>query len=261
LQNHLRDYRKAQNYKKNHCKYPSIDFYKTSKYNNNNFTSIFNYYNFDIYKTLNESLFNDNSKKKIKNNHIMNKTTSTPNLFNNKKIRKRVFDFKRDKEKEPKKFDNVIKKNFFKDFYVKQNINEEDKKENKSGSFTSDKNKSDIKNNYNYSTDGLNKKENISKIDNNVDKYFKENILINEENSYNQSNEYNNNEEKIENLNNNNIKDSKEGNKNINKDNNINIKNNNKEDNMKENKKGELIQSVIKELNEDIDEYNEDEKI
>ena len=47
LNSHLKDYKKAQYYKKNHCRYPSIDFYRTNKISKScvyifNFSSISN---------------------------------------------------------------------------------------------------------------------------------------------------------------------------------------------------------------------------
>lgn len=80
LKKHLKDYEKAQYYKKNYCKYPSIDFYRTSKTNNDSRCSIFNYCTFYNYKTINEKISNEYLKRT--NSQIMHKTKSVSELFN-----------------------------------------------------------------------------------------------------------------------------------------------------------------------------------
>ena len=89
LKNHLRDYERAQYYKKNYCKFPSIDFYRTRKTNNESLCSIFNYCTFYNYKTINEKLTNECLKRT--NSQIMHKTRSVSDLFNIEKNRKKIF--------------------------------------------------------------------------------------------------------------------------------------------------------------------------
>ena len=86
LKNHLKDYERAQYYKKNHCKFPSIDFYRTSKTNKENLCSIFNYCTFYNYKTINDKFVNEYLKKT--NSQIMHKTKSAYELFNIDKFKK-----------------------------------------------------------------------------------------------------------------------------------------------------------------------------
>ena len=84
LKSHLKDYDKAQYYKKNHCKFPSIDFYRTSKVNDKNLCSIFNYCTFYNYKAINDKFENEYFKKT--NNHIIK---SAVQFFNFNKIKKK----------------------------------------------------------------------------------------------------------------------------------------------------------------------------
>ena len=79
FKNQLKDYEKAQYYKKNYCKFPSIDFYRTSKSKNGNLCPIFNYCTFNNYKAINEKFLNKYAKKT--KNHIMHKTKSAEELF------------------------------------------------------------------------------------------------------------------------------------------------------------------------------------
>ena len=88
LKNQLKDYEKAQYYKKNYCKFPSIDFYRTSKSKNGNLCSIFNYCTFNNYKAINEKFLNQYAKKT--KNHIMHKTKSAEELFNMDKINRKI---------------------------------------------------------------------------------------------------------------------------------------------------------------------------
>ena len=87
FKNQLRDYEKAQYYKKNHCKFPSIDFYRTSKSNNKNLCPIFNYCTFNNYKKINNKFFEEVSKK---TNNQLHKTRSTREIFNDKNNRKKL---------------------------------------------------------------------------------------------------------------------------------------------------------------------------
>ena len=89
LKNQLKDYEKAQYYKKNYCKFPSIDFYRTSKSKNGNLCPIFNYCTFNNYKAINEKFLNKYAKKT--KNHIMHKTKSAEELFNMDKINRKIF--------------------------------------------------------------------------------------------------------------------------------------------------------------------------
>ena len=88
LKNQLKDYEKAQYYKKNYCKFPSIDFYRTSKSKNGNLCPIFNYCTFNNYKAINEKFLNKYAKKT--KNHIMHKTKSDEELFNMDKINRKI---------------------------------------------------------------------------------------------------------------------------------------------------------------------------
>ena len=88
LKNQLKDYEKAQYYKKNYCKFPSIDFYRTSKSKNGNLCPIFNYCTFNNYKAINEKFLNKYAKKT--KNHIMHKTKSADELFNMDKINRKI---------------------------------------------------------------------------------------------------------------------------------------------------------------------------
>ena len=87
LKNHLKDYERAQYYKKNYCKFPSIDFYRTSKASDSNLCPIFNYCTFYNYKTINDKFTNECLKRT--NSQIMFKTKSVSELFNIEKNRKK----------------------------------------------------------------------------------------------------------------------------------------------------------------------------
>jgi hypothetical protein len=78
LNSHLRDYERAQYYKKNYCKYPSIDFYRTSK--SNSFCSIFNYCTFNNYHNINNEFNNEYNRKR--SNRTLHKTKSISQMFN-----------------------------------------------------------------------------------------------------------------------------------------------------------------------------------
>ena len=86
LKTQLRDYERAQYYKKNHCKFPSIDFYRTSKSINGNLCPISNYCTFNNYKTINEKFMNEYLKKT--NNQILHKSKSAREIVNSDKNKK-----------------------------------------------------------------------------------------------------------------------------------------------------------------------------
>ena len=116
LYNHLRDYEKAQYYKKNYCKYPSIDFYRTSKSSSS--CSIFNYCTFNNYNKYN----NEYNKKII----YKNKSASSIYNTNNERQKKsnnninQNYEYYNQKDKSINKFENnnnnKIKKNLDNDF-------------------------------------------------------------------------------------------------------------------------------------------------
>ena len=85
--NQLRDYEKAQYYKKNYCKFPSIDFYRTRKSNTGNLCPIFNYCTFNNYKKINNKFINEVSKK---TNNQLHKAKSSREIFNDKSNRKKL---------------------------------------------------------------------------------------------------------------------------------------------------------------------------
>lgn len=67
---------KRHNIIKNHCKYPSIDFYRTSK-STSSFNSIFNYCTFNNYDNINNEFYNEYNKK------------SSINIYQNKNNKER----------------------------------------------------------------------------------------------------------------------------------------------------------------------------
>lgn len=84
---HLRDYEKAQYYKKNYCKYPSIDFYRTRK-SSSSFCSIFNYCTFNNYNNINNEFSNEFNKKKPNRTMLKNKSYSELNRTNKERQKK-----------------------------------------------------------------------------------------------------------------------------------------------------------------------------
>ena len=80
INSHLRDYEKAQYYKKNYCKYPSIDFYRTSK--SSSFCPIFNYCTFNNYNNINIEFENEYIKKNNFKTFHKNKSFSQINNIN-----------------------------------------------------------------------------------------------------------------------------------------------------------------------------------
>ena len=134
LKNHLRDYDKAQYYKKNHCKFPSIDFYRTSKVGDMNLCSIFNYCTYYNYKSINDKFENELFKKT--NSKIMYKNKSALELLlPNKNKKKKIFKLGINNSKSGSKTnkfqqkveDNNINKKGNKIFF--KSVNEKDNKE------------------------------------------------------------------------------------------------------------------------------------
>jgi hypothetical protein len=113
LKYHLKDYEKAQYYKKNHCKYPSIDFYRTSK-SQSLFNSIFNYCTFNNYDNINNEFYNEYNKKKSSINIYQNK--------NNKERQSKINNFVKNHYKLKKYYEDKKKKKENKE----QNIKNED---------------------------------------------------------------------------------------------------------------------------------------
>jgi len=111
LNHHLKDYEKAQYYKKNHCKYPSIDFYRTSK-SSSSFNSIFNYCTFNNYDNINNEFYNEYNKKKgniyIYQNKNNKERQSKINNFvkNHYKLKKYYEDKKKNKESKEQNIKN-----------------------------------------------------------------------------------------------------------------------------------------------------------
>ena len=70
----FRDYEASQYYKRNHCQYPSIDFYKTQRYNSFG------------------NMFQNVSKNSTKKNFFSKTHYSTKTGFYNNKIRKKKFE-------------------------------------------------------------------------------------------------------------------------------------------------------------------------
>ena len=97
LNNHLRDYEKSQYYKKNVCKYNSIDFYRTSKASS--FSSIFNYCTFNNYESIKNELLNESFNK----NNSKNPKRIIPKLY-------KLCNMKKMQQKKTK----LINKNFHK---------------------------------------------------------------------------------------------------------------------------------------------------
>ena len=127
LFSHLRDYEKAQYYKKNHCKYPSIDFYRTSK--SSSFGSIFNYCTFNNYNNINNEFSIEFNKSKNKSKSI-----------SKSKVKKNIFQKMNNKEKH-KRLNNLVK-NFCRTKFCNNNLHE-------SGIFLDNTNTSKSKNEFN----------------------------------------------------------------------------------------------------------------
>ena len=197
LKNQLKDYEKAQYYKKNYCKFPSIDFYRTSKSKNGNLCSIFNYCTFNNYKAINEKFLNQYAKKT--KNHIMHKTKSAEELFNMDKINRKILKLPNYKtannyeklkinEKNRNIYNKItniekLKNNFFKN-YEREN---RAKSEKKFKNISENKKENSIGLIYNYSNNNYDKENYTSK---------KEEENANNEIEKNED-DYNNNNENI----------------------------------------------------------------
>lgn len=197
LKNQLKDYEKAQYYKKNYCKFPSIDFYRTSKSKNGNLCPIFNYCTFNNYKAINEKFLNQYAKKT--KNHIMHKTKSAEELFNMDKINRKILklpNYKTANNKEKLKINeknrniynkitNIekLKNTFFKN-YEREN---RAKSEKKFKNISENKKENSIGLIYNYSNNNYDKENYTSK---------KEEENANNEIEKNED-DYNNNNENI----------------------------------------------------------------
>ena len=197
LKNQLKDYEKAQYYKKNYCKFPSIDFYRTSKSKNGNLCPIFNYCTFNNYKAINEKFLNKYAKKT--KNHIMHKTKSAEELFNMDKINRKILKLPNYKttnnyeklkinEKNRNIYNKItniekLKNNFFKN-YEREN---RAKSEKKFKNISENKKENSICLIYNYSNNNYDKENYTSK---------KEEENANNEIEKNED-DYNNNNENI----------------------------------------------------------------
>ena len=113
LNSHLRDYEKNQYYKKNYCKYPSIDFYRTSKSSNS--CSIFNYCTFNNYNHINNEFAYEQNKKKYRTIH---KNKSVSEIFNN--INKQ----------RQKKINNIVNNHYDLKHYYEDNKKDDEKEKN-----------------------------------------------------------------------------------------------------------------------------------
>ena len=198
LKNQLKDYEKAQYYKKNYCKFPSIDFYRTSKSKNGNLCPIFNYCTFNNYKAINEKFLNKYAKKT--KNHIMHKTKSAEELFNMDKINRKILKLPNYKtannyeklkinEKNRNIYNKItniekLKNNFFKS-YEREN---RAKSEKKFKNISENKKENSIGLIYNYSNNNYDKENYTSK---------KEEENANNEIEKNKD-DYNNNNENID---------------------------------------------------------------
>ena len=199
LKNQLKDYEKAQYYKKNYCKFPSIDFYRTSKSKNGNLCPIFNYCTFNNYKAINEKFLNKYAKKT--KNHIMHKTKSADELFNMDKINRKILKLPNYKtannyeklkinEKNRNIYNKItniekLKNTFFKN-YEREN---RAKSEKKFKNISENKKENSIGLIYNYSNNNYDKENYTSK---------KEEENANNEIEKNEEDDYNNNNENID---------------------------------------------------------------
>lgn len=203
LNSHLRDYEKAQYYKKNYCKYPSIDFYRTSK--SSSFCSIFNYCTFNNYNNINNAFLNDyNNRIKFRNNK---KNKSCENFT-------KMYTFNKERQK---KVDDIVNNHYtLKYYYEEQKKDDEIEQKDKNEEDYQENQKENQKNNFNkeinnnisakISDDNINDKRNIDK--NNSKK-----INIVENNNNNNQNSMDNNisrSEHKDNDNNQNKKNEKE---------------------------------------------------
>ena len=220
LKNHLKDYERAQYYKKNYCKFPSIDFYRTSKASDSNLCPIFNYCTFYNYKTINDKFTNECLKRT--NSQIMFKTKSVSELFNIEKNRKKKtfhlspFKNKYNKNEEVKSEKNNVKhifNNVRNDIYKnsgksKDIKKEEDKKEeipeNNENNNVVNKEEDNFNQNNNINDDIIDeniKKDNENNDSNNSLKNHEDEIIntndINDNNDKNDNNDINDNKEMV----------------------------------------------------------------
>ena len=190
LKNHLKDYEKAQYYKKNYCKFPSIDFYRTSKAADSNLCSIFNYCTFYNYKKINERLTNEYMKKS--DSQIMHKAKSSFELINsNKKKKKKLFilsPFEKRVSDEEKKCYNNIRNDIYKKSGKFKIVEKKEEKVN-----IDNENENVIKNKDENVKD-YNEKNDKSINDKNVNKNNENNISNENVNVKNNENEFNSND-------------------------------------------------------------------
>ena len=187
LKNHLKDYERAQYYKKNYCKFPSIDFYRTSKAADSNLCSIFNYCTFYNYKKINERLTNEYMKKS--DSQIMHKAKSSFELINsNKKKKKKLFilsPFEKRVSDEEKKCYNNIRNDIYKKsgkFKIVEKKEEKVNIDNENENVI--KNKDENVKDYNEKNDKSIKDKNVNK--NNENNISNENVNVkNNENEFN----------------------------------------------------------------------------
>ena len=184
LKSHLRDYDKAQYYKKNYCKFPSIDFYRTSRAGDSNLCPIFNYCTFYNYKKINEKLSSEYMKKS--NSHIMHKAKSAYELFNvNKKKKKKIFLFPHEKriEDEEQKCYNNIRNDIYKNSGKFQTDKKKEEKDiNENENIDNYNNKEENVDENNYKSNKSNNDENINK---NIENNLSNKSLKNNENEIN----------------------------------------------------------------------------
>ena len=190
LKNHLKDYERAQYYKKNYCKFPSIDFYRTSKAADSNLCSIFNYCTFYNYKKINERLTNEYMKKS--DSQIMHKAKSSFELINsNKKKKKKLFilsPFEKRVSDEEKKCYNNIRNDIYKKSGKFKIVEKKEEKVN-----IDNENENVIKNKDENVKD-YNEKNDKSINDKNVNKNNENNISNENVNVKNNENEFNSND-------------------------------------------------------------------
>lgn len=169
LNSHLRDYERAQYYKKNYCKYPSIDFYRTSK--SNSFCSIFNYCTFNNYHNINNEFNNEYNRKR--SNRTLHKTKSISQMFNINRLNRQ----------RQEKINNIVKNHYeLKHYYEDQNKGDE-MEQNKEKEKEKDKksieyNENNIKD-YDYDEEFRSNSKSGNDINNNNNKNKNENIIDN----------------------------------------------------------------------------------
>ena len=154
LVGHLRDYEKAQYYKKNYCKYPSIDFYRTRK-SSSSFCSIFNYCTFNNYNNINNEFSNEYNKKKFSKTVLKNKSYTELNRTN-KERQKKLNDIVKNhyelkyyyEDKNQNKYENIDKQENLNEEKIEQEKIKQDKKEEQNNQY----------NDFNYEDEKINEK-------------------------------------------------------------------------------------------------------